>query len=123
MTALGPTAEAHIQTNGWTIGMLGFQAWKVGGPADFNQGYLQPFIIKTFPTATSVSLESEDEYSWLKNQWNISVNFGVQQIVRLGKLPVNLTLEAQYYPDSGSPRPAWGMRFGISPLIPEYLLH
>ena len=120
-TALGPTAEMHIQTNGWTIGALGFQVWKVGGPDSCNQAYFQPFINKTFPTATTLSLESENDYSWLTRQWNISVNSGVQQIVRIGILPVNIALLAQYYPENGSSRTAWGMRITITPLIPEYL--
>lgn len=123
VTALGPTAEMHIQTNGWTIGALGFQAWKVGGPDSFNQAYLQPFIDKTFPSATTLSLEGENDYSWLTRQWNISINSGVQQIVRIGILPVNIALLAQYYPENGSSRTAWGMRITITPLIPEYLMH
>ena len=63
----GPTAVALRQEHGWTYGMLANQIWSYAGASDrtsVNATFLQPFVAYTFPTYTTVSLNTESTYDW-----------------------------------------------------------
>jgi hypothetical protein len=116
---LGPSAVALVQKNGWTIGMLATQNWRVAGPGDYNASYFQPFITHTFKTATSISIDSESTYDWLSEDWTISFNNTYSQVIKIGKIPVQIGLALQYYAQSPVPGQQWGFRVNITPLLPE----
>ncbi len=120
---LGPTGVALWQRDGWTIGSLVTQNWRVAGPGDYNTTYVQPFIAHTFKTATTISVDSESSYNWISEEadqdWTISFNSGVSQVFKLGKLPVQIALELQYYAQSPVPGQQWGMRVSFTPMFPE----
>jgi hypothetical protein len=116
---LGPSAVALVQKNGWTVGSLVTQNWRVAGPGDYNATYFQPFISHTFKTATTLTADSESSYDWLDEQWTISFNSGVSQVFKLGKIPVQIALELQYYAESPVPGQQWGMRINFTPMFPE----
>jgi len=116
---LGPTGVALWQRDGWTIGSLVTQNWRVAGPGDYNATYFQPFLAHTFKTATTLSIDSESSYDWIDEQWTISFNSGVSQVFKLGKIPVQIALELQYYAESPVPGQQWGMRVNITPMFPE----
>jgi len=116
---LGPTGVALWQRDGWTIGSLVTQNWRVAGPGDYNATYFQPFLAHTFKTATTLSIDNESSYDWINEQWSISFNSGVSQVFKLGKFPVQIALELQYYAESPVPGQQWGMRINFTPLFPE----
>jgi hypothetical protein len=116
---LGPSAVALVQKSGWTVGMLATQNWRVAGPGDYNASYFQPFITHTFKTATSISIDSESTYDWLSEDWTISFNNTYSQVIKIGKIPVQIGLALQYYAQSPVPGQQWGFRVNITPLLPE----
>ena len=116
---LGPSGVALWQRNGWTVGSLVTQNWRVAGPGDYNATYFQPFLSHTFKTATTLSADSESSYDWLDEQWTISFNSGVSQVFKLGKIPVQIALELQYYAQSPVPGQQWGFRVNFTPMFPE----
>jgi len=116
---LGPSGVALWQHNGWTIGSLITQNWRVAGPSDYNASYFQPFISHTFKTATTLALDSESTYDWLDEQWTISFNSTLSQVFKVGKIPVQVGLALQYYAESPVPGQQWGMRVNITPMFPE----
>jgi len=91
----------------WTIGGLANHVWSVAGDSDrsdISNTFLQPFIAYTWPSAWTVSAQSESTYNWKTEQWSVPVTFGVSKLVRIGKLPVSLQAGAGYWldaPDSG----------------------
>jgi hypothetical protein len=116
---LGPSGVALWQKNGWTVGALVTQNWRVAGPGDYNATYFQPFLSHTFKTATTLSVDSESSYDWLDEQWTISFNSGVSQVFKMGKIPVQIALELQYYAESPVPGQQWGFRVNFTPMFPD----
>ena len=116
---LGPSGVALWQRNGWTIGSLVTQNWRVAGPGDYNATYAQPFIAHTFKTATTIAVDSESSYDWLNEEWTISFNNTYSQVFKIGKIPVQIGLALQYYAQSLVPGQQWGMRINITPMFPE----
>jgi hypothetical protein len=116
---LGPSGVALWQKNGWTVGSLVTQNWRVAGPGDYNATYFQPFLAHTFKTATTIGIDSESSYDWLSEEWTISFNNTYSQVFKLGKIPVQIGLALQYYAQSPVPGQQWGMRVNITPMFPE----
>jgi hypothetical protein len=116
---LGPSGVALWQKNGWTVGSLVTQNWRVAGPGDYNATYFQPFLAHTFKTATTIGIDSESSYDWLSEEWTISFNNTYSQVFKLGKIPVQIGLALQYYAQSPVPGQQWGFRVNITPMFPE----
>ena len=116
---LGPAAVALWQRDGWTAGSLVTQNWRVAGPGDYNASYFQPFLARTFKTATTLGVNSESTYDWLAEQWTISFNGTVSQVIKIGPIPVQIGLALQYYAESPVPGQQWGMRINFTPMFPE----
>jgi len=120
---LGPSGVALWQKNGWTIGSLVTQNWRVAGPGDYNATYFQPFIAHTFKTATTIAVDSESSYNWISEgankDWTISFNNTYSQVIKIGKIPVQIGVALQYYAQSPVPGQQWGFRVNITPMFPE----
>ena len=120
---LGPSGVALWQKNGWTVGSLVTQNWRVAGPGDYNATYFQPFIAHTFKTATTIAVDSESTYNWISEgadkDWTISFNNTYSQVLKIGKIPVQIGVALQYYAQSPVPGQQWGFRVNITPMFPE----
>ncbi|THB77865.1 MAG: transporter [Desulfobulbaceae bacterium] len=103
----GPTAVILRVHGQWTVGMLANHVWSYGGDSnrdDISNTFLQPFAAYTWPSAWTVSLQSESSYNWESEQWSVPINLGVTKLVTWGKLPVSLQAGVGYWlesPDSG----------------------
>ena len=101
---------------------LANQIWSFAGQqdrAEVNATYLQPFVSFTTKTYTTFSVNTETTYDWQSDQATVPMNFDVQQLVKIGKLPIAFQAGYRYYvnkPDSG---PDWGLRFTITFLFPK----
>ena len=117
----GPTGLLLKQSGGWTYGVLGNHLWSFAGNEDrrsVNATFVQPFVSYQTKTKTTFGLNTEATYDWNNSQWTVPVNVSVSQLVRLGKLPVSLSVGAKYYAEGPSGAPEWGLRFVITPLFP-----
>ncbi len=118
----GPTIVALQQTHGFTYGVLANQIWSFAGQQDrqnINATYLQPFVSFTTKTYTTFAVNTESTYDWQSAQATVPMNFMVQQLVKIGKMPVAFQAGYRYYlnkPDSG---PDWGLRFTVTFLFPK----
>ena len=83
-----------------------------------NATFLQPFVSYQTKTKTTFGLNTEATYDWNNSQWTVPVNVSVSQLVRIGKLPVSLSVGGKYYAEGPSGAPEWGLRFTITPLFP-----
>lgn len=118
----GPTAVVLRQESGWTYGLLANHLWSFAGDDDresLNVTFLQPFMAYTFPTATTVTLNTESTYDWNDSQWTVPLNLMVSQLVRLGKLPVSVGVGGRWYADSPDGGPEWGARMIFTVLLPR----
>lgn len=119
---VGPTFLALRQDNGWTYGMLTNHVWGVtesDDRPDVNATFLQPFLSYTWPSATTLSLNTESTYDWTGQQWTVPVNLVVSQVVRVSKQPVQFFFGGRYYATSPVDGQEWGIRFGFALLFPR----
>ena len=123
--AAGPTAVLLKQAHGWTFGTLAYHVWSYAGDdarADVSSTYLQPFVSFTTKTATSFGLNTETTYNWKANNghWSVPVNFSVSQLMRIGKLPVQLQGGLGYWADSPqNGAEGFRFRFTVTFLFPK----
>jgi hypothetical protein len=84
-----------------------------------NATFLQPFLSYTFPTFTSITLNTESTYDWNNDQWTVPINLMATQILKMGKMPVSLQLGGRYYAEGPDGGPEWGLRFTFTFLFPK----
>jgi hypothetical protein len=119
---LGPTAVLLRQTHGWTYGALVNHLWSVAGDGnrdDLSATYLQPVLDYTTKHHTTFGLGAESTYDWKQSQWTVPVLLHLGQLVKIGKLPMELKLSGKYYAEAPQGAPEWGLRFTITFLFPK----
>ena len=124
--SLGPTFVVLKQDGPWTVGALMNQIWSVAIEEDrksVSQMFVQPFISYTTKTHTTFSLNTETTADWNASsengKWTVPLNFGISQILKIGKQPISVQLGGRYYVDTPAQGPNWGARFVFTLLFPE----
>jgi hypothetical protein len=123
--ALGPTAVALKQSNGWTRGILANHLWSLdNSPPDdkekVNATFLQPFLTYTTHTYTSFGVNSESTYDWQSKEWSVPINLFVTQILKIGAQPISLQAGPRYWVDSPEDgAQGWGFRAAVTLLFPK----
>jgi hypothetical protein len=115
----GPTAVGLVLNGPWAAGVLANHIWSFAGDddrQDISNSFVQPFVAYTWPSAWTVSVQSESSYNWNSDQWSIPVNLGVSKLVRFGKLPVSLQAGMGYWAESPDKGPE-GFRFRLQASI------
>jgi hypothetical protein len=69
-------------------------------------------VAYTWPSAWTVSVQSESTYNWKTEKWAIPINASVSKLVRLGVLPVSLQAGVGYWAESPETGPE-GFRFRL----------
>lgn len=126
--AAGPTAVVLKQAGPWTVGCLANHLWSFAGDedrADVNATFVQPFASYLFKrTYTTLSLNTEATYNWdaedTDDAWSVPLNLTVNQMLKIGKQPLQLMAGPRYWaasPDAGPD--GWGARIGITFLFPK----
>ncbi len=99
----GPAAIALIVKGPWTVGALVNHVWSYGGNSDrqdISSTFIQPFAAYTWPSAWTVSLQSESTYNWETEKWSVPINASISKLVYWGRLPVSLQAGVGYWADS-----------------------
>lgn len=117
----GPTVVALQQKSGFTYGILANHIWSVAGWGDqnVNATYVQPFVSYTTKTYTTFGINTESTYDWQAQQWTVPVNATLQQLVKIGKMPVAFQIGYRYYAEAPNGGPDWGLRFTVTFLFPK----
>ena len=120
---LGPTGVALKQQGPWTYGALVNHIWSFAGEddrSDINATFIQPFVSYITKTKTTFSLNTESTYDWESEEWSVPINFVAAQMLKLGKLPVQVGLGVRYWADSPDNGPEeWGARFLFTFIFPK----
>ena len=118
----GPTLVALKQENGWTYGALVNHIWSVTDSDDHDQvnnTFLQPFLSYTWPTATTLAVNTETSYNWNTEEWTVPLHVILKQFVKLGGQPMQFEVAGTYYAESPDGGPEWGVRFTITFVFPK----
>lgn len=119
----GPTGVVLQQRGRWLYGALANHIWGLGGYSpdrpQVNATFLQPFLTYTFPTQTTVALNTESTYDWSRRQWTVPVNLSANQVVRVFGRNMQLGGGVRYYADKPVGGPDWGFRFTATLVFPS----
>lgn len=122
-TGAGVTAVGLYTDAPWTIGLLAYQTWDVGGSAvsgTVNNTYWQPFISYVTRDAWTFSLNTQSSFNWDSRRAQNPLNATVSKLVHIGKMPVSLTVGGRYFLSSVPGGPSgWGIRAGATFLFPK----
>lgn len=108
--ALGPTFVILTMPGKWVLGAVVNNLWRVGGSDNttaINSFFAQPFINYNLKRGWAISTSPAITADWNApsgQEWTVPIGLGVSKVDRIGKQPVNLSL--QYYhnvvrPDNG----------------------
>ena len=67
---------------------------------------------------TSAPIITADWEASSRNKWTVPVGAGVGKLFKLGKLPINTSLQAYYNAVTPSQGPDWQLRFQVQFLLP-----
>jgi len=117
----GPTIVALRQEHGLTYGILANQIWSFAGWGDQNLSatFLQPFVSYTTKAHTTFAVNTESTYDWDQSEWTVPLNVAVQQLAKIGKLPIAFQVGYRYYAERPAGGPDWGLRFTVTFLFPK----
>jgi hypothetical protein len=122
----GPTAVALTLRGPWTVGTLVNHVWSFAGDSDrpdINNTFLQPFVAYTWPSAWTLSVQSETTYNWEIEKWSVPVNIALAKLVKLGKLPVSLQAGVGYWLESPDvAAEGWRFRLQANFVLPRSIL-
>lgn len=120
---IGPSFIAITMPGRWTIGALGNHVWSFAGDKDridISNTFVQPFVAYTWPSAWTVSMQTESTYNWELEQWSIPVNAAAARLVKIGKLPVSLQAGVGYWVESPAAGPeGWRFRLQANIVLPK----
>jgi hypothetical protein len=111
----GPAGVALTNRGRWTLGVLANHVWSFAGDdarQDLSNTFVQPFVSYTWPSAWTVSMQSESSYNWKSEQWSIPFNVSVSKLIRVGRLPVSLVAGVGQWLESPAAGPE-GIRFRL----------
>ena len=111
----GPAGIVLTMRGPWTMGALANHVWSFAGDKeriDISNSFLQPFAAYTWPSAWTVSLQSESTYNWKIEKWSVPVNAAAAKLVRFGKIPVSLQAGLGYWVEAPEAGPE-GYRFRL----------
>jgi hypothetical protein len=123
----GPAVVAGYVGKDWTASVTAQQWWSFAGDdsrPDTNQLNLNYVLIRSLPGRWQIGMQPTLTVDWTASSGNavsFPIGLGVGRTIRMGKLPIQLWLEADYYavrPDDLS-GPRWGIDLQIAPVIPR----
>jgi hypothetical protein len=123
----GPTAVGLFMDGPWVVGALANNIWSFAGDSNrkpVNQMLVQPFINYNFGKGWYAVSAPVITANWLaqdkRDVWTLPVGGGFGKLFRLGKLPINASLQA--YTNTKQPHvtgPDWTLRTQIQFLFPK----
>lgn len=122
----GPAAVGLTMHGPWVFGALVQNIWSFAGDSDrpdVNQMLIQYFVNYNLPKGWYLSSAPIITANWKADsgdRWTIPFGGGFGRLFRIGKLPVNMQLQAFYNvkkPDNLGPD--WTLRFQVQMLLPK----
>ena len=119
----GPSIVALKMEGPWVYGALWNQLWSyAGNDPEVNKMLIQPFINFNMEDGWYLSSSPIITADWTADssqQWTIPIGGGLGKIIRIGKLPVNLSVQAFHNIESPRNGSDWSARFQLQFLFPK----
>ena len=120
----GPAVVALTMQGHWVVGALANQQWSFAGWGDHDVSALlvQPFVNYNLPHGWYLVTAPIMTANWEANsgdKWTVPLGGGIGKIQRIGKLPLNLQLQAFYNVEKPDNAADWQLRFQVQFLFPK----
>lgn len=121
---IGPAAAVGRITDKYVAGALAQQWWSIAGDDDRDHTShmsLQYFLQWRVTPTTNIGMTPTITADWeadSDDRWSVPVGLGFSTTVKIGKMPISLAAEMQYYavqPDTFGPE--WSFVLTVTPVI------
>jgi len=123
----GPALVVGYLTDKFIVGAFPQQWWSFAGDSsrpDTSQLNLQPIAAWFLPEGWSVGYSGNILADWKAssgNKWTVPIGVAIGKVVKLGRLPIKISLAGQYmviHPDGGQ---EWNIQLQLTPVIPKLI--
>jgi hypothetical protein len=123
--AAGPSAVVLKMEGHWVYGALANYISSFAGQSDrgaVSQWLIQPFVNYNMSDGwylVSAPIITANMMADSRQRWTVPLGGGAGRIIRVGQLPLNISLQGFYNvatPDAG---PDWSIRFAVQILLPK----
>jgi hypothetical protein len=119
---LGPELFVGKVSKKSVVGVLTNQQWDVSGPRETSLTTIQPIITFLPGGGWAIGSTGTSSYNWETEQWTIPLQMQVAKTMKVGKTPVKVALEANYYLErADSLGQEWMIGLNITPVVPNRL--
>lgn len=121
----GPSAVALFMDGPWVVGGVAQQVWSICGDADRREVsamLIQPFVNYNLEDGWYLTTSPIITANWMApsgNRWTVPVGGGIGKVIRVGKLPVNLTCQGFCHVEAPEAAGTWSMRVTAALLFPR----
>ena len=119
--AAGPTGLVLKQSGPWTYGALANHLWSFAkeDKTEINASFVQPFVSYITPKKLTYYLNTESTYNWDTKDWSVPINFGANQLMKMGNQIMQVGGGLRYWAESSEMGPeGWGVRLNIIFVFP-----
>jgi hypothetical protein len=119
--AAGPTGLVLKQSGPWTYGALANHMWSFAkeDKTEINASFVQPFVSYITPKKLTYYLNTESTYNWDTKDWSVPINFGANQLMKVGNQIMQVGGGLRYWAESSEMGPeGWGIRLNIIFVFP-----
>jgi hypothetical protein len=121
----GPAAVVLRMPGRWVYGSLIYNVWSFAGDDDrkhVNQMLIQPFINYNFPGGWYVASAPIITANWNADSsdiWTVPIGGGGGKVFRIGKQPLNASIQGFYNVERPSSGAEWTLRLQLQFLFPK----
>ena len=125
----GPAVVVGYLSEKWILGAFAQNWTSFAGDSnrpDVNQMNFQPIAAYFLPGGWSIGYSGNVLANWksdsARNVWTVPIGIGVGKVVKLGPLPVKISLGIQYMvqrPENFGQQ--WNIQLGVTPVIPKLI--
>jgi hypothetical protein len=120
--AMGPMALGIYLGEKVIAGVIAQTWWKVAGDDDrdsVNLTDIQYILRYRLTPVLSIGMSPNVQYDWDEDELTFPIGLGLDVMTQVGKMPLRLGFEVQYYLDSPDALgQEWNFRFYIIPILP-----
>ena len=122
---IGPSLVLLVQPKPWSIGVLMRNLWSFAGPSDretVNSFLTQFFINYNLPGGWYLTSSPAITANWEApsgQQWTVPLGGGVGKLLKVGRLPLNVQVQAFGNVVAPEDAPDWNLRFQVQMLFPK----
>jgi hypothetical protein len=119
--AAGPTGLVLKQSGPWTYGALANHLWSFAkeDKTEINASFVQPFVSYITPKKLTYYVNTESTYNWDTKDWSVPINFGANQLMKVGNQIMQVGGGLRYWAESSEMGPkGWGVRANIIFVFP-----